>query len=147
MTDDPVVRVERRIAAEPAAVYRYLTESDRWARWQGADATVEPIPGGLFRMRMGTGQMARGEFVELVPDRRVVFTWGWVDHPGVPPGSTVVEIDLAPDDGGTLVRLTHRQLPPEETGQHEAGWDHYLDRLVLVAEGGDPVPDPGPPAP
>ncbi len=144
MTKDTVVTVERHIAAGPATVYAYLTDSERWSRWQGEQATIDASPGGLFRMRMGTGQTARGEFVELVPNRRVVFTWGWVDHPGIPPGSSVVEIDLIPATDGTLVRLTHRQLPPEETDLHEVGWVHYLDRLVSVAEGGDPGPDPGP---
>jgi hypothetical protein len=70
-------------------------------------------------------------------------SWG-VSRVGHPPGSSVVEIDLIPATDGTLVRLTHRQLPPEETDLHEVGWSHYLDRLVSVAEGGDPGPDPGP---
>lgn len=140
---DPLV-VERRVAAPPTTVYRYLTESERWARWQGVGATIDPSPGGLFRMEMATGQTARGEFLALEPDRRVVFTWGWIDHPGVPPGSTTVEIELIPDGEGTLVRLTHRDLPPGEHQVHLAGWRHYLPRLVSVAEGGDPGPDPGP---
>jgi uncharacterized protein YndB with AHSA1/START domain len=139
-----IVRVERRVAAPPAAVYAYLTESDRWASWQGEEATIEPQPGGLFRMRMGTGETARGQFVELVPDRRVVFTWGWVDVPGVPPGSTTVEIELVAEGDGTMIRLTHRDLPADDAPTHEAGWRHYLTRLGARAEGLEPGPDPGP---
>jgi uncharacterized protein YndB with AHSA1/START domain len=136
--------VERRIAATPAVVYAYLTDSSRWARWQGASAEIGARPGGLFRMTMATGQTARGEFIELVPDQRVVFTWGWIDAPGVPPGSTVVEIDLIAEADGTLLRLTHRDLATDEMDSHRAGWLHYLSRLRTVAEGGDPGPDPGP---
>jgi uncharacterized protein YndB with AHSA1/START domain len=95
-------------------------------------------------MTMATGQTARGEFIELVPDQRVVFTWGWIDAPGVPPGSTVVEIDLIAEADGTLLRLTHRDLATDEMDSHRAGWLHYLSRLRTVAEGGDPGPDPGP---
>lgn len=141
--DRPVV-VERHVAAPPSAVYGYLTESTRWARWQGETATIDAQPGGLFRMRMATGETARGQFVELVPDRRVVFTWGWVDVAGLPPGSTVVEIDLIPVDGGTQVRLTHRDLPPDEVTQHRVGWEHYMARLGRCAVGDDPGPDRGP---
>lgn len=139
--DDPALIVERHVAAEPAAVYAYLTDAERWARWQGQEATIEARPGGLFRMVMGTGQCARGQFVELVPDERVVFTWGWIDQPDLPPGSTTVEIDLEQRDGGTLIRLTHRGLLPDQREVHQMGWDHYLERLVVCARGGDPGPD------
>lgn len=147
MTDDAVVRVERHVAAPPSVVFGYLTASEGWARWQGAEATIEASPGGLFRMRMGTGQIARGQFLEVVPDRKVTFTWGWIDQPGIPPGSTVVEIELVASDGGTLVSLTHRDLPADETGPHTAGWQHYIGRLARVAAGDDPGPDPGPSPP
>ena len=137
---DPIVR-ERLVHAPAAKVYAYLTDSDRWAEWQGVSAHHDPRPGGLFSIAMPVGTTARGEFVELVPDRRVVFTWGWVDHPGVPPGSSTVTIELIPDLAGTLVRLTHDGLPDEEVPLHVAGWEHYLPRLGTAAEGGDPGAD------
>lgn len=137
---EPIV-VERSIDASPAAVYAYLTESDKWARWQGVGATIHPQPGGVFALAMPNGTRARGEFVELVPDRRVVFTWGWIDHPVVPPGSTTVEIELTPEGTGTRLRLTHRGLPHDETALHALGWNRYLPRLAAVAEGKDPGPD------
>jgi uncharacterized protein YndB with AHSA1/START domain len=90
---------------------------------------------------MANDMTAQGKFVELVPDRRVVFTWGWTDHPDLPPGSTTVEIDLVDSDEGTLLTLTHRDLPPEEIAPHTHGWNRYLTRLGAVAEGGDPGPD------
>jgi uncharacterized protein YndB with AHSA1/START domain len=135
--------VVQSVAAPPSVVYRYLTDETRWARWQGADARLDPVPGGFFSMDTGHGMHARGEFVELIPDRRVVMTWGWVDRPGIPPGSTVVEIDLEETDAGTRVVLTHRNLPEGEAELHSAGWRHYMPRLATVAEGGDPGPDPG----
>ena len=138
------IRVERRVAARPAAVYAYLTDSVRWARWQGASAEIEAVPGGVYRMTTPNGLIAAGQFVELQPDRRVVFTWGWQGHPTVPPGSTTVSIDLIPDGDGTLIRLTHAGLRPEDRPLHEVGWEHYLPRLALLADGGDPGPDPGP---
>ena len=144
MTTRETIDVERSINAPPEKVYRSLTESELWARWQGVSATIDAAPGGLFRMNMPNGLTARGQFVELTPNRRVVFTWGWVDHPGVPPGSSTVEIDLVPEGDGTLVRLTHHGLPPDEIPIHVLGWNHYVPRLAAVSEGADPGPDPGP---
>jgi uncharacterized protein YndB with AHSA1/START domain len=138
MTD---LRVERRIAAPPSAVFAYLTDSERWARWQGRSAVIEPTPGGLFSMSVANDTTAQGRFVSVEPDRRIVFTWGWVGHPTLPPGSSTVEIELDGDGDGTLVRLTHRGLPSDERAIHQAGWDHYLPRLATAAIGGDPGPD------
>lgn len=141
----PVV-VERWVPAEPAVVYRYFTEAEWWQRWQGTGATLDARPGGALHIRMGRSAEAgaRGSFVELVPGRRIVFTWGWVDAPfgDVPPGSTLVEVDLVADRGGTLIRLTHRELPAGLEPMHEEGWCVYLDRLVDVVAGREPPPDP-----
>jgi uncharacterized protein YndB with AHSA1/START domain len=142
MTEADVIRVERRIAAQPAAVFRYLTESDLWARWQGESAELEPTPGGRFMVRMAEGQVVEGEFVAVEPDRRVVVSWGWQQHPRMPPGTSTVEFELTPDGDGTLVRLTHRGLPPEDVPIHRAGWDVFVPRLEAAATGGDPGPNP-----
>jgi uncharacterized protein YndB with AHSA1/START domain len=141
---DGVVRVERRIAAPPSAVYSYLTDSVQWARWQGDSAQIDAIPGGIFRVVMVNGAKAEGRFVQLVRDARVVFTWGWDGSPTVPPGSSTVEIELTPDGDGTLVRLSHRGLPPSDRPPHAVGWDHYLSRLAISATGGDPGRDESP---
>ena len=135
--------VEQRIAAPPSAVYRFLTESDKWSMWQGL-AELDVRVGGLFSVSIANGMRARGEFVELVPDERVVFTWGWVDQPGIPPGSTVVDIELIAEPDGTRLVLTHRNVPDEEAALQQMGWSHYLPRLSVAAEGGHLEPDTGP---
>ena len=70
-------------------------------------------PGGVYRVEVIPGNVARGVFVELDPPRRLVYTWGWEAGAGgpVPPGSTTIEIDLVPDGDGTTVHFTHRDLP------------------------------------
>jgi uncharacterized protein YndB with AHSA1/START domain len=126
----------------PAALNR-PAHPDRWLRWQGVDAELEPRPGGVFRMNVRGDGYASGRFTEIDPPHRIVFTWGW-EQPdsAVPPGSSVVEIELFAEDDGTLVRLTHRDLPAGQGSVHALGWNHYTDRLVVLAEGGDPGPDP-----
>ena len=142
MTESDVIHLERRIAAPPSAVFRYLTESDLWSRWQGQSADLEPTPGGRFQVTMGEGQVVEGEFVAVEPDRRVVVTWGWQQHPRMPPGTSTVEFELTPDGEGTLVRLTHRDIPADDVPIHRAGWDLFLPRLEIAVRGGDPGPNP-----
>jgi hypothetical protein len=74
----------------------------------------------------------------------VVFTYGW-ERPEVqiPPGSTTVEIDLAPrPDGTTVLTLVHSGLDDLAADAHADGWAHYLARLRAAAEGHPPGPDP-----
>jgi len=137
------LEVTTHIARPPEVVWPYLTDSHRYAQWMGTEVTLAPTPCGLYRVHMREGIEARGEFVELDPPHRLVFTWGWQNHPVVPPGSTTVEVTLQAIDDGTLVRLTHRGLPdPVSVAHHRQGWESYLHRLTLAATGGDPGPDP-----
>jgi len=110
------LRVERWLAAPPERVYAYLTDAALWRRWQGTDAELEARPGRELRVFLGGGRDAgaRGHFVELVPHARVSFTWEWVNPPPALAGlgPTLVEVELEPRDGGTLLRLAHSQLPP-----------------------------------
>lgn len=133
MNDDLVV--ERHVAAPPEKVFAYFTDSERWLEWQGTEAELELVPGGIWRVNVTGDGFASGRVVEVVENRRVVFTWGWEQGPPVPPGSTTVVIDLIPDEAGTLIRLTHKDLPPDQIEIHRHGWEHFVPRLVAAAEG------------
>jgi len=139
---DVVVR-EVRVAARPETIFGFLTDPDLMARWMGQSVQLEPHAGGLYRVDINGEAIARGEFIEIVPNQRVSFRFGWEgeNHP-VPPGSSVVAITLTRDGDATLVRLEHSGLPADTQGDHGHGWAGYLDRLATVAEGRDPGPDP-----
>jgi uncharacterized protein YndB with AHSA1/START domain len=146
-TETIAVEREVLIDARPETVWEFLVDPDKAVRWMGQLAELEPRPGGLYRVEVLPGHVARGEFVELDPPHRLVFTWGW--EPGddgatsVPPGSSTIEIELTPRGDGTLLRFSHRDLPTAESAEsHGHGWDHYLGRLVTAAAGGDPGTDP-----
>ena len=139
----PVV-CEVRIAASPETVFRFFTDPERIVRWKGEEATLQPSAGGVYRVKMGE-TIVLGEFVEVDPPRRVVFTWGWeAESAPLGPGASTVEVQLTPVENETVVTLTHRDLPDELRAPHEQGWDHYLARLGVAATGGDPGPDRGP---
>lgn len=137
------IQVERRIAAPPSSVYKYLVDPVLRARWLGIACTLEDRSGGVFEMLSPNGMTAAGEVVDVWDNAKISFTWGWQGHPAVPPGSTLVEIELIPDGDGTLVRLTHSGLEPGEQPLHRQGWEHYVTRLATAASGSDPGPDTG----
>ena len=140
--DDAVVR-EVRIAARPETIFPFFTDQAKMVRWKGTDATLDPRPGGVYRVNVTGRDVARGEYVGIVPNTRVVFTGGWeAEGSPVPPGSSTVEISLIPDGDGTIVRLCHLGLPNDQRDPNAEGWDHYLPRLAIAAEGRDPGPDP-----
>jgi uncharacterized protein YndB with AHSA1/START domain len=138
-----VIEREIRIEAPPEVVFPYFTDADKMTQWKGRDAKLEATPGGVYRVEINERDTAVGEYVEIDPPRRVVFTWGWAGNDGVPPGSSTVEITLTPDGDATVVRLTHRGLPDQNAiDQHSHGWEHYGERLAIAAAGGNPGPDP-----
>ena len=49
---------------------------------------------------------------------------------GVPPESTVVEIDLHPTLDGCRLVLRHLLLPEDVADLHRHGWDHFLRQLA-----------------
>jgi uncharacterized protein YndB with AHSA1/START domain len=148
MTEPLVVRRETQIAAPPATVFAFLTDPEKILSWMGAEVTTEAHPGGLYLVKgVGgdRGRAARGAFREVVPVHRLAYSFGWEGSDEVPPGSSLVEIDLIDRDGGTLLRMTHSGLPnAAQCARHNEGWAHYMARLAIAARGRDPGIDRGP---
>jgi uncharacterized protein YndB with AHSA1/START domain len=141
------ISVQREIAidARPETVWELLVDPDQAVSWMGMSASYDLRPGGEYRVEVIPGSTARGEFVEIDPPYRLVYTWGWESEASasVPPGSTTVEFELVATGDTTVLRFTHRDLPnAEAAASHAHGWDHYLARLAVAAAGGDPGVDP-----
>ena len=137
---------EIMIDATPETIFPFLTVPEKYVLWEGTEAELDPRPGGVYRVLVAGAYKAAGEFVEVVPNEKVVIAMGWdmPDNP-VPPGSSRVEITLHPEGDKTRVRLVHSGLPDDDAvDQHTHGWDHYLGRLAVAAAGGDAGPDTGP---
>ena len=145
-TETTTVQREITIAARPETVWEFLVDSDKATRWMGLNATLDARPGGLYLVDVIPNHTARGEFVEVDPPHRLVYTFGWeANEDGqnpVPPGSTTIEIELVPDGDGTLLRFVHELPSAEAAESHAKGWDHYLGRLAVAAGGGDAGADP-----
>jgi uncharacterized protein YndB with AHSA1/START domain len=152
--DEPgTVEVAHRVPCVPAVVFPYFTDPEKYRRWKGLEAELDPRPGGIYRVQMLGGVSIEGEYLVVEPPRRLVFSWGWRGDPlpvgmaEVPPGSTKVEVLFEPDGDGTIVRLRHTGLPTEAADRfHRWGWETYLGRLEIAGAGGEPgpLPIPGP---
>lgn len=135
-SDSPVVEQTLHIRARPETVWRYWTDAERICDWWGSSADLDPHPGGNCRVVMGSGPVMQGEFLELVPHERIVFSLGWESTegaPAVPPGSTRVEVTLAPDGADTIMTLRHTGLPVSHVAEHDQGWAYFLPLLAHAA--------------
>ena len=113
------------IDAAPDTVFAYFTDPELFVRWQGTEAEFEARPGGRYRVVYGETVVISGEFVEVDAPTRVVYRRrieGVADA-----GHSLVEIDLAPERGGTRVTVLHTEFAPDEGV--EWGWQHFLGRL------------------
>ncbi len=127
------------IRAEPDFVFPYFVEAALLARWIGDRAIVEARAGGRFILHFGDRRV-EGRYLHIEPPRRVVISWGRAGSPTFPPESSILEVSLSPEDGGTRVSITHSGLPPAEEERHALGWRHYLARLAEAAIGNFPDP-------
>jgi uncharacterized protein YndB with AHSA1/START domain len=135
----PSVTLVRRIKASPAKVWAAITQPEQMILWWGPDAgptlsaVAEVRPGGrfsvVFRLLNGQEHNPTGVYKEVVPEKKLVFTW---DLPGAPEPASLVTFRLEPRDGETELTLTHEHLPDEDARQsHEAGWSGLLDKLPM----------------
>jgi len=139
-----MVRFRRSLPAPPATVFAAWTDPTWVARWMcpvSPDAG-EPSPveawldlrvGGRFRIAMeieGTTFVHEGEYLEITPPTRLVFTWRVPLESG--PRLTRVTVDLQPADGGTTeMELLHERLPDADLRDaHAAGWHAIGQRLI-----------------
>ncbi|MGE0602123.1 MAG: SRPBCC domain-containing protein [Dehalococcoidia bacterium] len=131
---------ELHIEASPAIVYSYLTDPAKMAMWMGREVRAEARPGGALEIDYNLMDRMRGEYLEVVPNSRVVFSWGWSSlGDQTPPGASRVEVTLTPEGSGTRLRLVHYGLVGAEAESHSQGWDLFLGYLAEAAQSGKPA--------
>jgi uncharacterized protein YndB with AHSA1/START domain len=115
------------ICARSQTVFRFFTDSTRFASWWGTGSEIEARPGGRVQIRYPNGVLARGEVLEVDPPRRIAFTYGYDDPPRpIPPGGSRVTVTLEERPQGTLVRLRHDVADAVARDHHEQGWRYQL---------------------
>lgn len=142
ISSSDTIKKEIFIQCRPETLLSFFTDPDKLARWMGRQVLLDPSIGGKYRIDVNGSDIAMGEYKEIILNEKIVMTWGWEKSKLVPPGSSTVEFKLTPKDNGTLLVLTHYDLPATEVAAHVQGWSHYMPRLQMVAQGQDAGVDP-----
>lgn len=114
------------IKATPETVFRFFTDSTRWASWWGAGSTIDATPGGKVYIRYPNGVETLGEVLQVRPPEMISFTYGFASGKPIPPGSSRVTILLEPDADGTRLHLRHEFAEVGPRDQHVQGWRYQL---------------------
>jgi uncharacterized protein YndB with AHSA1/START domain len=138
--EDLSLEIKRLIKAPRERVYAAWTDPVQLRQWFGPENVqtrnliVDARVGGEFRWDLvnseGENMTMRGEYRELRPGKKIVFTWQWEDDEDWQNHISIVTVELYDREGDTELRLTHEQLPNEESRDgHTRGWNSALDKL------------------
>lgn len=134
----PSLSIVRKYAAAPEKVWRAVTEPEMLKKWMAPGdnfkipvAEAELRVGGRYRIVMHSpdGQVhdVSGVYREIVPNRKLVYTWAWKS---TPERESVVTLELRAAGNGTELTLKHEQFADAEARtRHEQGWNACLARL------------------
>ncbi len=132
------VVITRVFDAPRELVWKAWTED--MAKWSAPRGFTMPVsegdvtPGGKWRAMMkapdGKELWLGGEYREVVPPERLVFTHQWDSDKAKPGAESVVTVVLA-DVGGKTEMTFHQAVFPsvESRDGHNGGWSESFDRL------------------
>ena len=134
------LRISRIIPAPVEKVFEAWTKPEILSRWAAPEGInhisydVDLRVGGAYTLVMrndeGALHTAIGEYREIDPPNRLVYTWDWKEDGYRMDVETLVTVELKPVGGATEVLLTHELFPAEEAvAGHNEGWTSCLNRL------------------
>ncbi len=136
MTTAHSLRLASTIKAPRNKVYAAWTTPGILSKWFAPGPrspfpeVLDVRPGGKYKIVMrgeDDSPVAVGEYQDVVPNEKLVFTWGWDGDPSQP---TLVTVTFADVGGGTEVVLVHERFPSAETCEHHRqGWQAIMDKL------------------
>lgn len=125
------LEITRTLAAPPERVWRAFTDPaalNGWF-WPHLDGRAEVdlrVGGGYRIVGPKAGIEVAGEYLEIDPPKRLVFTWRW----GEEEERSLVTLEVTVAAGGTLLSIVHDQFAdPTSRDAHHQGWNDCLDRL------------------
>ncbi len=132
----PTVRISRRMPAPAEAVFAAWLDPDGMRRWmypgdiKDSEAEIDARVGGRFRIVMHGEEkdyVMTGEYVEITPPSRLVFTW----HSNVTDGESLVTLEFHPRGAETELVLVHECLTDADiAANYKQGWGRILEKLA-----------------
>jgi uncharacterized protein YndB with AHSA1/START domain len=140
MKTEQSLEIRRVIKAPRDRVYAAWTDPEQLRQWFGPEnvrtrkLVAETRVGGKFRWDLtspeGEEMTVEGEYRDLQPGKKIVFTWQWQDDEAWQHHNSIVTLELSDAPGGTELRLLHQDLPSEESrDRHTEGWNSLLNEL------------------
>lgn len=132
----PSLTIKRRFKTTPEKVYDAWTDPAKMSRWLGppdvikVTTTTDLKVAGRYTIQMivpNDEHNVTGVYREIVPNRKLVFSWAWRS---TPERELLVTVTFVPDGDGTLMTLHHEQFFDEAArDRHEQGWSVIVGRL------------------
>ena len=140
---DRMLVITRLLSAPPALVFQAWTDPARMMKWFAPEGLATPQAecdlrvGGRYRVLMrepdGVEHDVSGEYLEIIPDRKLVFTWAWRNSPEI---VSLVTVELEPAGKATQLTLRHERLADVESrDSHNSGWSTALNKLENLVAG------------
>jgi len=138
LQEKPSLTLSRSYPVAPEKVWRAWTDPEAIRRWWGPGnepvslAELDVRVGGRFRIVFGgadgKAHECAGVYREVVPNRKLVFTWTWPNS--TPERESLVTITLRAAGKGTELVFLHEQFFDETIrDDHKRGWSGALDKL------------------
>ena len=134
MTDHLTETLDRdvTIRAPRDLVFKFFTDTARWASWWGAGSTIDARVNGDVLIRYPGGTEAVGKVLEIDPPRKIVFSYGYATGAPIPSGASRVTIQLDAVRQGTRVHVHHAFADAAVKQQHVQGWRYQLSLFSNV---------------
>ncbi len=141
LAEKPFLTLDRSYPVAPEKVWRAWTDPEAIKRWWGPGghdpvslAQLDVRAGGRFRIVFGGPQgkdhEVQGIYKEVVPNRKLVFTWTWPNS--TPERESLVTIVFKRSGSGTELEFRHEQLFDETVrDNHRRGWTESFAKLDL----------------
>lgn len=144
--DGQTLTMRRTFAADRERVFRAFSEGAQMAEWFGPEGCTCRVseydcrPGGAYSLEIlspeGKPIPLTGEFREVTPPQRLVYTWMWGGDSSMAGMESLVTLDFVAQEGGTELRLTHSRLRnDEQVESHRGGWASSWNKLARLVEG------------
>lgn len=141
----PELRITRRYPVAPEKVWRAWTEPQALVRWFGpadtdkvSSAQLDVREGGAYSIAFSTtdGRSHRvgGIYQEVVPMRKLVFSWAWQS---TPERVSLVSVELRPVPEGTELQFVHERFFDQTArDNHARGWTGTFAKLDALMQSG-----------